>query len=117
MNTLEYFDGTEGEWISAAEAQKKQQRYLEKQEKNSQGEVIRAQFFGKDFLNKLMKKNGAVGIRFFFGEDEDGQPCLILVAADKNKKNLVMDTSALKDMPDETGNYGSNGPICPQHCG
>ncbi len=117
MTTKDLFDGSEGEWITASEAARKQERFLCSRRKEGIDDPIRAEFFGKDILLKLLRKKDAVGIRFYFGENEDGSPSLVLVATNSERKNVIPDQTALKDMPDGTGNYGGNGPKCPQYCG
>ncbi|MGR3810782.1 hypothetical protein [Jiulongibacter sp. NS-SX5] len=109
------FNGNEGEFITAEEASKKQGRYLAEQEKLGKKDPVRAQFYGKEFLMKFLEKKEAVGIRFYMGQTEEGEPSLVLVATDKYGNNLVEDRSGLKDMP-SSGDHGSNGPDCPKYC-
>ena len=109
------FTGDEGEYIVAIEASKRQNRFLEKEKKNGKENPVRAQFYGKKMIEEMLSRKGAMGIRIYFGENEDGNPNLVLVPADAKGKNLVKDTTGLKDMPDHA-DYGSNGPECPQHC-
>ncbi len=115
MEIKTIFDGSEGEFITASQAAKQQERYLVKERERGNNDPVRAQFFGKEILSKMLETKGAVGIRIYHALGEDGEPNLVLVPTDANGKNLVQDTSGLKDMPDGA-DHGSNGPTCPKHC-
>lgn len=112
----EFFDGSEGEFITAKEASGKQKRYLEKCMKAGEKDPIRAEFFGKELLLSLLSKEGAMGLRVYQGISEDGKPSLILTPVNRDKKNIVMDQTGLKDMPAGDGDFGANGPTCPMNC-
>lgn len=112
----EFFDGSEGEFITAKEANQKQKRYLKKCLKEGNKDPLRAEFFGKELLLSLLSKNGAMGLRIYQGLNKDGKPSLVLAAVNSQKKNIAMDLTALKDMPAGGGDYGGNGPDCPTNC-
>ncbi|SOE20519.1 hypothetical protein SAMN06298216_1009 [Spirosomataceae bacterium TFI 002] len=112
----EFFDGSEGEFITAKEAKLKQDQFLAKSKKEGVEDPYRAEFFGRELLLSLLKKPDAVGIRIYHGLDEENEPRLILTAVNKEKKNIVMDLTALKDMPEGDGDFGANGPRCPLSC-
>ncbi|GGD82849.1 hypothetical protein GCM10011514_53670 [Emticicia aquatilis] len=92
------------------------------------GEVRRAELFGRNVLEKLLKNIGGKevgGIRIYYGhapEDKDGtikeggklRPRLFLVPVDENGKDIEIDASALKDEPNGGGVGG--GLPCPQDC-
>jgi hypothetical protein len=112
----DFFDGTEGEFITSKEAHAKQERFLQKSTREGNKNPIRAEFFGKELLFSLLKKDGAMGLRFYQGLSEDGAPSLIVTAVNKEMKNIVKDQTALKDMPAGDGDFGGNGPLCPENC-
>lgn len=92
------------------------------------GQVRRAEVFGKNIIEKLLNNKGGkevVGIRIYYGhapEDNDGniaavgtlRPRLFLVPVDENGKDIEFDASALKDDPD--GDAVGGGTPCPKMC-
>ncbi len=78
------FNGTEGAEItlSSASAMTKEYRI------NNPDEII-AHFFGKDIIHKILEQEGCVGIRFYYGIDEDGQKQLVMVGADSEENDLT----------------------------
>ncbi|WP_394992735.1 hypothetical protein [Emticicia sp.] len=92
------------------------------------GDIRRAELFGKNVINKLLADKGGkevVGIRIYYGhapEDADGnikdsgklRPRLFLVPVDENGKDIEFDSSALKDEPNGDGAGG--GSPCPKLC-
>ncbi len=92
------------------------------------GQVRRAELFGKNVIEKLLANKGGkevVGIRIYYGqapEDKNGnistdgklRPRLFLVPVDENGKDIEIDATALKDEPN--GNGAGGGLPCPQFC-
>ncbi|WP_435353887.1 hypothetical protein [Emticicia sp. SJ17W-69] len=93
------------------------------------GDIRRAELFGKNVINKLLADKGGkevVGIRIYYGhafEDADGnivkaggklRPRLFLVPVDENGKDIGFDESGLKDEPNGDGAGG--GLPCPKTC-
>lgn len=117
---LDTFTGEEGKFISATDASSHTKRFHEKKKK--EGRELRtyteAQFFGKNKLEKLLAKKGCVGLRFYFGVNENDafDDDLIIVAVDANGKDLTSSRIGLKDMPEEDGDALAAGPVCPHNC-
>lgn len=85
------FDGTEGGAISLADG-----AAMTKEHRMRNPTALKARFFGKDILNQLLAQEGSMGIRIYFGQDEDGNRQLVLVGADSDENDmldLVADTS------------------------
>lgn len=85
------FDGTEGGEITLSEGAN-----LTKEHRLRNPTAIKARFFGKDILNKIMEQEGCMGIRIYYGLDENGKRQLVLVGADADENDmldLVVDTS------------------------
>lgn len=92
------------------------------------GQVRRAELFGKNMIEKLLANKGGkevVGIRIYYGqapEDADGnikengklRPRLFLVPVDENGKDIEIDASGFKDEPN--GNGIGGGFPCPKNC-
>jgi hypothetical protein len=107
--------GKEGEFVSQKVASAKQVKHLKfRAEKLKDKDPVRSQFFGKEKLMELLSKPECMGLKIFYGQEENETPNLILVAANKNLKNLVGDSTGLKD--GGNGDYLTNGPYCPHVC-
>lgn len=78
------FNGNEGEFISLDEASQMTARY---RNTIQPGEVI-GQFIGKDLIEKIINQDECVGIRIYFGVNENGKNSLVLVGADSNEDDL-----------------------------
>lgn len=66
--------------------------------------TIKGRFFGRDILEELLAQEGCMGIRIYYGLDDDAIPQLVLVGADANENDmldLVVDTST--PCPDQCG--------------
>ena len=97
------FDGTEGEFIPMSEATAMTSAY----QTGGNGDV-KGGFLGKDKINQLLEQSGAMGIRIYFAEDENGHKTVALAAADADENDitaLVLDK--WKPCPPRCGN--SNG--------
>ncbi len=119
MKPLKY-TGEEGNFITASVANEHTNRFHEKKKKEGRDRqtYTEAQFFGKKQLQKLLEKEGCVGLRFYFGatkEDkfDDG---LVIVAVNEDGKDLTSTRIGLKDMPVGDEDALAEGPICPHDC-
>lgn len=67
--------GNEGEIITIEEAVKYTKKY-----KDSEGaSAIKAEFFGKNSLSEILNQENCVGIRFYFGKQENGNLNIVAV--------------------------------------
>lgn len=85
------FNGTEGGAITLSEG-----AALTKEHRLRNPTALKARFFGKDILNQIINQEGCMGVRIYFGQDEDGNRELVLVGADSDENdmlNLVADLS------------------------
>lgn len=78
------FDGTEGGEISLDTAGAMTKAYRDA----NRGQRI-AHFFGKDILNEILEQEGCMGIRIYYGINEDAQKELVLVGADVDENDLL----------------------------
>lgn len=78
------FDGTEGGAIalSAGAAMTKEFRL------RNPGSIT-ARFFGKDIINEILNQEGCMGIRIYYGLDEDGNNQLVIVGADSDENDML----------------------------
>ena len=115
------FTGQEGKFISSAEAARYTGRFHEKTQKEDQerGSYVEAQFYGKKQLQKLMEKEGCVGLRFYMGvsEDKELNDQIVVVAVNADGKDLTRTRIGLKDMPGgDDDDALAEGPKCPHDC-
>ena len=86
------FTGNEGGPITHEAAAELTRNY---RSKRSTGAILGG-FIGKQHIYKLLEQEGAMGIRIYHGESNDGTPEIVLVAADSNEDdimNLIVENS------------------------
>jgi len=86
------FDGTEGRAITLAEG-----AALTKKHRLSNPTALKGRFFGKEILKQILDQDGCVGIRFYFGEDAEGDRQLVICGANQSEDDildLIADVSA-----------------------
>jgi hypothetical protein len=79
------FDGNEGEVVTLQEAAIWTANY---RKTIVEGETI-AHFIGKEKLKLILDQEDCVGVRIYYGLDENGENNLVFVGADKNENDLV----------------------------
>ena len=65
---------------------------------------IKAHFFGRDIIQRILDQDGCVGIRCYYALDEKGVQQMIMVGADKDENDLYNGIIAEKSFP------------CPPYC-
>ena len=94
------FNGTEGEAISLAIASEWTENY-----RNTMGTGDpKGHFFGKDILKDILNQTDCMGIRIYYGINDDDEKVLILAGAKANEDDIT-DLIADKSRP------------CPTNCG
>lgn len=94
------FAGNEGEKITLQEAV----NFTENYRKGEKAGAIKAEFFGEEFLSKILLQENCVGIRFYFGKHDNGNLNIVAVGCDKNGEDLY------------DGIILEMGEPCPPHC-
>lgn len=94
------FTGNEDHSISLEDASKLTANY----QKNAGANDRKAGFFGKSAIHSILDQDDCVGIRIYFGQDEDGVPELVLVGAKADMDDIVNGVIAEKMIP------------CPPNC-
>lgn len=79
------FNGTEGSFVTLREASGWTANY---RATIASGEII-AHFFGTDKIKAILDQSDCVGIRIYYGIDENGKKNLILVGAKANEDDMV----------------------------
>ena len=95
------FTGKEDHSITLEDAGKLTKNYRE----NSPKGVILGGFFGKDTLLDILNQKECVGIRYYYGQKDDGTPVLVLVGANADEKDL------------DNGIIAEISTPCPPYCG
>ena len=94
------FTGEEDHSISLEDASKLTANYR----KSAGKDTIKAGFFGKATINKIIDQKDCVGIRIYYGQQEDGKPNLVLVGAKANEDDILDGVIAERQVP------------CPPNC-
>jgi len=94
------FNGNEGEQVTLTTATAWTKKY-----RASNPGAIKASFYGINKINDVLNQPGVVGIRFYNGEDQNGDNNLILVGVDANENDIT------------SGIIMESGPKCPSQCG
>lgn len=115
------FTGQEGKFISSEKAAGLTKRFRDGKEKEGEkpGTYVEAQFYGNKQLERLMKKEGCVGLRFYraVSEDQDLNDQIVVVAVNADGKDLTRTRIGLKDMPGgDDDDALAEGPKCPHDC-
>ena len=105
------FTGNEGGPISNDTMDQWMKNYQAQQQSAFPGKtLIKAHFYGSEKIKQLLDEKDAVGIRIYYGVDENGNDALMLVAARADGSNIL---------PDPNG----GGPVilddsalCPPYC-
>ncbi|GAB5418447.1 MAG: hypothetical protein Crog4KO_33390 [Crocinitomicaceae bacterium] len=86
------FNGNEGSFIPLQDGAAMTGKYRDQ----NPNQII-GHFFGSNKLKQLMLQEGAVGLRMYYGLDEDNNKQLVLVAVDADQNDildLVLDVSS-----------------------
>ncbi len=67
--------------------------------------AIKGFFYGKTAISDILAQDDCVGIRIYFGEDDEGNPQLVICGADANEDDL------------DQGILAELGKPCPPRCG
>lgn len=96
------FDGTEASVVTLQEASEWTANFRA----TVQPGAVIGHFFGKDVLQRILEQEGCMGIRMYYGIDEDTNlPNLVLVGADANENDM------------ENGVISEKSVCCPPRCG
>jgi len=95
------FTGKEDHSISLADASKMTGNF----QLHAAPDQIVGGFFGKDAVLGIISQEGAVGLRYYYGLDDEGTPHIILIGVNADGN----------DMTD--GLLAERSTMCPPHCG
>ncbi len=101
------FDGKEGKAIPLDTASKWTKNYQSNNPKE-----VKASFYGKEKLQELLDEPESMGIRIYYGIDDNGAKKLVLVAARADQTN-ILPTDTLRSSEPIILNDGAE---CPPYC-
>lgn len=78
------FNGKEGGEITLSSASAMTSEY---RRKNPDSTL--AHYFGRDIMQRILDQEGCMGIRIYYGVDEDGNKQLVLVGADSDQNDMT----------------------------
>jgi len=95
------FTGNENQKISLADASKLTKRY---REATGTGEILGG-YISRSALNKILDQSDCVGIRYYYGLEEDGTPQSVVVGVLANEDDI------------DDGEIAERAILCPPNCG
>ena len=88
-------------------------------DKIKEKEAKKGGFFGKDDLIELLNQKGCIGMRYYYGRNDDGSKNLVLVGVDE-KGNDILPSSEKADFAAKNAEEGGiileRGLPCPPFC-
>lgn len=78
------FDGTEGGEITLTSA-----GVMTAQYRRDNPDQTLAHFFGKNIINEILDQEGCMGIRLYYGIDEEGNKQIVMVGADSEENDMT----------------------------
>lgn len=79
------FNGTEGMAMDPEQAVAWTAKYRETEGENA----TKANFYGREILQKLLDQDGCMGIRIYYAIDENGQKQMVLVGVDAEGNDII----------------------------
>jgi hypothetical protein len=79
------FTGKEEHSITLGEASKLTANYRRRAGKGA----VTGGYFSREAIERILKQEGCVGLRYYFAETDDGRPTLILVGVDAQGEDLI----------------------------
>ncbi len=83
--TRPVFTGLEDHTIALDEAADLTRNYR----KNAGKGAIKGGFFGRAALEQVLSQEGVVGIRYYYAQENNGRPVMVLVGVDEHGTDLV----------------------------
>jgi hypothetical protein len=96
------FTGTENNEISYNDAATLTENY---RNANAGSDYIKGEYFSKSSIQALLEQEGCVGVRIYYGLDENNIQKLVIVGVLSNEDDIV------------TGLILEHGRLCPPQCG
>jgi hypothetical protein len=77
--------------------------------------VSQSSFIGSDMLHKLLGTHGAIGLRIYYGMDDEGNMQPIFYASDAKGRPIIT-PSLSKTSEEDTGGGADATMVCPPYC-
>lgn len=98
------FTGNENHDIDLDDAAKLTKNYRDTFSSRTDITFIKAEYFGKSAVTNMLAQDGCVGMRIYYGLDEEDVPKLVLVGVDSSGNDMV------------EGTILEMGHLCPPSC-
>jgi len=86
------FNGKENHQIDLVKAL----RLIKNHEMNAKGQTLKGGFIGRDALQKVLAQQGCTGIRYYYAQNDDGTPTIVVFGVDA--KGVDIQTGVLLDI-------------------
>jgi len=109
------FTGNEGAPVALATARTWMKAYQDGQAAlNPDKTVIKAHFFGKEKIKQLLDENESVGIRIYYGINDEGENTLMLISAKADMDDILPETDVKNGGPIILDDSLGCPPYCPK---
>lgn len=92
--------GKEDHSISLADASRLTSNF----QKGAEADAIIGGYFGKEALVNILQQEGCVGLRYYYGMDQDGIPRMVLVGVNEDGNDMI------------EGQLAERATLCPPLC-
>ena len=83
------FNGREGAMIKLPVAANLTENYRTKN-----GTTELGAFYGKDIINELLEQDGCMGVRIYYGLNDNGSKEMVIVGVDADENDILTDGAA-----------------------
>jgi hypothetical protein len=80
-------------------------RFIKNHKSNLKAPSVKGGFFGRNAFEKILAQVGCIGIRYYYAQNDAGEPVLVLVGVDGKGQDMQTGFIAEMSMP------------CPPFCG
>lgn len=109
------FTGNEGSPISRETAKKWTKNYEDAEIDIESGKtVIKAHFFGKEKILKLLNQENCIGMRIYYAKNDNGDKQLLLVGAKSDQDDIL--PTDMQAASEEENIILDKSTICPPYC-
>ena len=110
------FDPRAGKRMKLKDAARWTKNYRIKPRKHGDTATL-AQYFGKEFLQSILKEDSCAGLRIYQAIDDEGMRRVLVVGVDAQGNDLIGPINEDGSLPDEGGGVIGDTPMsCPSTC-
>jgi hypothetical protein len=110
------FDPKAGKKVKPKDAARWTKNYRLKPRKHGDTPTL-AQYFGKEFLQRILDENSCAGLRIYQAIDDEGTRRVLVVGVDAKGNDLIGPINEDGTLPDDGGGIVGDTPMsCPSTC-